>query len=49
MLDSSFCGDRIATADLTGRADYGNDLIIQFEGKIVVTGHVDYVGISIYI
>lgn len=39
-IDSSFSGDGIATADLTGRADYGNDLVVQSDGKIVLTGQV---------
>lgn len=44
LLDPSFSGDGIAAADLTGRADYGSDLVVQSDGKVVVTGHVNMLG-----
>ncbi|MFC0710049.1 M10 family metallopeptidase C-terminal domain-containing protein [Azorhizophilus paspali] len=40
-LDTSFGSDGEATADIDGNSDYGNSLLVQPDGKILVAGGSD--------
>src|SRR5207344_1314339 len=43
-LDTSFSGDGKATTDFTRGLDYGEELEIQTDGRIVVAGAANYYG-----
>lgn len=44
MLDPSFSGDGLVTTNFTAGLDYGEELELQADGKIVVAGTANYYG-----